>query len=458
MGDRLPKGPPAFVARCSGTAWGLGSRHDSVVPPQREPVVVGCVRVKGPGSSSRRRPAAGRARHAIHTASPPRAAIALGTWRKDSGNPLIAGPRAGAALSAFPDPFVWREDGAAAWSSAPACRTAAAPCWPTPRRSCSPGNRRGRAPCRGGRDRDLADLGVPAVFRRGDQRVLLMSVWEGEPSRAVALVGSEPAGGSQSVEPCGSITAPTATRLRPWSTRAGAAGVGVGGTRPRGGAPVSRRRAHASARPISRLGRDAVDRSRPGAPEAPPGARVPRVMWCSACSRLAREAPRFEVPRHHRSRICGIDRPPGSPITWQRGGDGDRPAPPRPGARGRSLVREPRSIVRGGLLPLARDEPLRLHLYVDRSLVEVYANERLTTTERAHPTRQDSTGIVIDATGGAAQLLQLRISRWALPRRSRRAHGQLTSRRRRPAGASGSTGRRSAGRRRRTEGSGAGVA
>jgi Glycosyl hydrolases family 32 C terminal len=78
-------------------------------------------------------------------------------------------------------------------------------------------------------------------------------------------------------------------------------------------------------------------------------------------------------------------------------------------------VREPRSIVRGGLLPLARDEPLRLHLYVDRSLVEVYANERLTTTERAHPTRQDSTGIVIDATGGAARLLELRISTVGAP-------------------------------------------
>jgi beta-fructofuranosidase len=46
---------------------------------------------------------------------------------------------------------------------------------------------------------------------------------------------------------------------------------------------------------------------------------------------------------------------------------------------------------------------------VDRSLVEVYANERLAITERVYPTREDSTGIMIDATGGAARLLELRI-------------------------------------------------
>ena len=45
----------------------------------------------------------------------------------------------------------------------------------------------------------------------------------------------------------------------------------------------------------------------------------------------------------------------------------------------------------GGTLALGDDEPLELRVFVDRSIVEVYANGRFTLTGRIYPTREDST-------------------------------------------------------------------
>ena len=45
-----------------------------------------------------------------------------------------------------------------------------------------------------------------------------------------------------------------------------------------------------------------------------------------------------------------------------------------------------------GMLPLAADEPLRLHVFVDNSVIEVFANGRTVLTARIYPTRADSTG------------------------------------------------------------------
>ncbi|MDI7275806.1 MAG: glycoside hydrolase family 32 protein [Anaerolineae bacterium] len=63
--------------------------------------------------------------------------------------------------------------------------------------------------------------------------------------------------------------------------------------------------------------------------------------------------------------------------------------------------------VHGGPLALGRDEPLRLHLFLDHSILEVYANERVSLTERIYPSRADSLGVAAYAPGGRASLLWL---------------------------------------------------
>ncbi|MCE9555636.1 MAG: glycoside hydrolase family 32 protein [Planctomycetes bacterium] len=55
-------------------------------------------------------------------------------------------------------------------------------------------------------------------------------------------------------------------------------------------------------------------------------------------------------------------------------------------------------------LELAAGEPLRLRIYLDRSILEVYANRRQCITQRIYPTRKDSVGVALFSRGGAAQV------------------------------------------------------
>lgn len=57
-----------------------------------------------------------------------------------------------------------------------------------------------------------------------------------------------------------------------------------------------------------------------------------------------------------------------------------------------------------GPLLLLKDEPLRLRIFVDRSIVEVFANGRQCLSVRAYPQRDDSTGVSLFARGGSARL------------------------------------------------------
>lgn len=78
-------------------------------------------------------------------------------------------------------------------------------------------------------------------------------------------------------------------------------------------------------------------------------------------------------------------------------------------AEGRILVNRERASLdpsvrrgtHGGTFALAAGEPLRLHVYLDRSIVEVYANGRACLTERIYPSRPDSLGIDLFAEGGS---------------------------------------------------------
>jgi beta-fructofuranosidase len=52
-------------------------------------------------------------------------------------------------------------------------------------------------------------------------------------------------------------------------------------------------------------------------------------------------------------------------------------------------------------------EPLRLRIFIDRSIVEVFANDRQCLTVRVYPSRKDSRGVSVFAKGGDAELLSL---------------------------------------------------
>ena len=56
---------------------------------------------------------------------------------------------------------------------------------------------------------------------------------------------------------------------------------------------------------------------------------------------------------------------------------------------------------------LVEAEPLRLQIFLDKSVVEVFVNSRLCLTQRIYPTRPDSLGISVFARGGEAILNSL---------------------------------------------------
>ena len=52
--------------------------------------------------------------------------------------------------------------------------------------------------------------------------------------------------------------------------------------------------------------------------------------------------------------------------------------------------------------PLKDRETLQLRIYVDKSVVEVFANSRQCITQRVYPTRADSIGVRLVSRGGHA--------------------------------------------------------
>jgi beta-fructofuranosidase len=72
-----------------------------------------------------------------------------------------------------------------------------------------------------------------------------------------------------------------------------------------------------------------------------------------------------------------------------------------------SLGEGPKSV-EGGPLALAEGEPLTLRVFVDRSVVEVFANDRQAVMRRIYPTRSDSTGVRLFSRGGDARVRRLR--------------------------------------------------
>jgi len=56
---------------------------------------------------------------------------------------------------------------------------------------------------------------------------------------------------------------------------------------------------------------------------------------------------------------------------------------------------------------LAGGEPLKLRIFLDRSMLEVFANSRQCVTQRIYPARSDSVGVVLFARGGGVAVRQL---------------------------------------------------
>jgi len=71
---------------------------------------------------------------------------------------------------------------------------------------------------------------------------------------------------------------------------------------------------------------------------------------------------------------------------------------------GKSSLRAGPKSVEAGPFELGADEPLRLRVFVDKSVVEVFANGRQAVMRRIYPSRKDSVGVVLFSNGGTASV------------------------------------------------------
>jgi beta-fructofuranosidase len=60
-------------------------------------------------------------------------------------------------------------------------------------------------------------------------------------------------------------------------------------------------------------------------------------------------------------------------------------------------------------LELAPGEPLKLRVYLDRSILEVFANDRQCVTQRIYPTLPDAKGLALFTEGEAMTIPEVRV-------------------------------------------------
>jgi len=70
----------------------------------------------------------------------------------------------------------------------------------------------------------------------------------------------------------------------------------------------------------------------------------------------------------------------------------------------RSSLGEGPKVVEAGPFELGADETLLMHIFIDRSIVEVFANDRQAVTRCIYPTQPDSLGVSLFSTGGAVEV------------------------------------------------------
>ena len=74
-----------------------------------------------------------------------------------------------------------------------------------------------------------------------------------------------------------------------------------------------------------------------------------------------------------------------------------------------SLNPDTARAVQKGHFALRSNETLRLHIFLDGSVMEVFANGRACLTERMYPTQRDSLGLSVYARGGTARAKSVEI-------------------------------------------------
>ena len=82
-----------------------------------------------------------------------------------------------------------------------------------------------------------------------------------------------------------------------------------------------------------------------------------------------------------------------------------------------SLNSEVKRGISEGSLELAAGETLKLRVFLDGSVIELFANGRACLSDRVYPTRPDSLGVGLFARGGTAKLISMDV--WRMERISR---------------------------------------
>jgi beta-fructofuranosidase len=70
---------------------------------------------------------------------------------------------------------------------------------------------------------------------------------------------------------------------------------------------------------------------------------------------------------------------------------------------------EGRKVIERAPLELEKGESLKLRVFVDKPVVEVFANDRQAICRRVYPTRSDSLGVVLFANGGQAKFNRVKV-------------------------------------------------
>ncbi len=73
-----------------------------------------------------------------------------------------------------------------------------------------------------------------------------------------------------------------------------------------------------------------------------------------------------------------------------------------------------RKVLEAAPLTLKEDEPLKLRVFVDKCVVEVFANDRQAITRRVYPTRDDSLGIELFAEGAEEESTDVQFKAWEI--------------------------------------------
>ena len=71
-----------------------------------------------------------------------------------------------------------------------------------------------------------------------------------------------------------------------------------------------------------------------------------------------------------------------------------------------------RKVVEEAPFSLSEHQPLELRVFIDRSVIDVFANDRQAITRRVYPTGQTSDGVRLFCSGGNASFT--RIETWEM--------------------------------------------